>query len=91
MNNQQILDKARFLLGLQMTARSFNDLDGVYSHERVIKSTDFLILEISKRDERIVELEQQRKDLIEEFAEAECMGDLAKIARNYGYIEGGDV
>jgi hypothetical protein len=32
------------------------------------------------------ELERSRKDLIEEFAEAECMGDLSKIARNYGYI-----
>jgi hypothetical protein len=64
MNNQQILDKARFLLGLQMTARSFNDLDGVYSHERVIKSTDFLILEISKRDERIAELENVLQGVI---------------------------
>ena len=43
------------------------------------------------RLKKIAELEEQRKDLIEEFAEAECMGDLAKIARNYGYIEGGDV
>jgi hypothetical protein len=34
---------------------------------------------------KIKELEQSRKDLIEEFAEAECMGDLAKIARNHGY------
>ena len=37
--------------------------------------------------ERITELELSRKELIEEFAEAECMGDLAKIARNYGYQE----
>jgi len=29
-------------------------------------------------------------DLIEEFAEAECMGDLAKIARNHGYVGQGD-
>jgi cell division protein FtsB len=40
-----------------------------------------------KLEERIAELERSRKDLIEEFAEAECMGDLGKIARNYGYIE----
>mgnify|MGYP003636733791 CR=1 FL=1 len=36
---------------------------------------------------RIAELELSRKELIEEFAEAECMGDLAKIARNHGYEE----
>jgi uncharacterized protein (UPF0335 family) len=35
--------------------------------------------------DKIEELEKERKDLIEEFAGAECMGDLAKIARNYGY------
>tara|TARA_R110000782_G_scaffold44639_1_gene99696 strand:+ start:135 stop:305 length:171 start_codon:yes stop_codon:yes gene_type:complete len=44
---------------------------------------------IANFEKRIAELEEQRKNLIEEFAEAECMGDLAKIARNYGYIEGG--
>lgn len=36
-------------------------------------------------DKATQEFELSRKDLIEEFAEAECMGDLAKIARNYGY------
>ena len=35
----------------------------------------------------ISELELSRKDLIEEFAEAECLGEVAKIARNCGYIE----
>jgi hypothetical protein len=40
--------------------------------------------------ERIAELELSIKDLIEEFAEASCMGDLAKIARNYGYEESKD-
>jgi hypothetical protein len=40
---------------------------------------------IASLNEHIAELEKERKDLIEEFAEAECMGDLAKIARNYGY------
>lgn len=37
----------------------------------------------------IADFERSRKDLIEEFAEAECMGDLAKIARNHGYVEQG--
>ena len=40
---------------------------------------------IEELETRIKELEQERKDLIEEFAEAECMGDLAKTARNHGY------
>jgi hypothetical protein len=39
---------------------------------------------------KITELELSIKDLIEEFAEASCMGDLAKIARNYGYEESKD-
>ena len=58
-NKQTIIDKARLLLGIQFTARSFSDLDSVYCHEKVIKSTDFLILEISKKDEQIAELERQ--------------------------------
>ena len=33
----------------------------------------------------IAELEKEREELIKEFAEAECMGDLAKITRQYGY------
>jgi hypothetical protein len=45
---------------------------------------------IVKLTDRIAELELSRKDLIEEFAEASCMGDLAKIARNYGYEESKD-
>jgi hypothetical protein len=57
-NQQTIIDKARLLLGIQFTARSYSDLDGVYSHERVIKSADFLISEISNRDKRIAELEK---------------------------------
>jgi hypothetical protein len=40
---------------------------------------------LDAKDKQITELELSRKDLIEEFAEASCMGDLAKIARNYGY------
>ena len=36
-------------------------------------------------DKATQEFELSRKDLIEEFAEAECMGDLEKIARNHGY------
>ena len=46
---------------------------------------DSACLEIVKLREHIAELELSRKELIEEFVEAECMGDLAKIARNYGY------
>jgi hypothetical protein len=34
---------------------------------------------------KIAELEKERGELIKEFAEAECMGDLAKITRQYGY------
>jgi septal ring factor EnvC (AmiA/AmiB activator) len=34
---------------------------------------------------KITELEKERGELIKEFAEAECMGDLAKITRQYGY------
>jgi hypothetical protein len=40
---------------------------------------------VRKKDERIAELEKEREELIKEFAEAECMGDLAKITRQYGY------
>ena len=41
----------------------------------------------AKLQDRITWFKKSRKSLIEEFAEAECMGDLAKIARNYGYVE----
>jgi len=47
-------------------------------------------LAIQYRADKIAEFELSRKELIEEFAEAECMGDLAKIARNYGYEEQGE-
>ena len=67
----------------------------VYVAEEVDKRIEELEAIIRGRDElienavssRIAELELSRKELIEEFAEAECMGDLAKIARNYGYQE----
>ena len=45
----------------------------------------YTVGDIDKMEARIKELEQDRKDLIEEFAEADCMGDLAKTARNHGY------
>tara|TARA_R110000823_G_C15787895_1_gene485823 strand:+ start:233 stop:499 length:267 start_codon:yes stop_codon:yes gene_type:complete len=35
--------------------------------------------------DRIAELEKSRKSLIEEFAEARCLGEVAQIARGYGY------
>ena len=31
------------------------------------------------------EFKKMKAEIIEEFAEASCMGDLAKIARGYGY------
>jgi hypothetical protein len=34
---------------------------------------------------RIAELEASRRDLIDELEEAECLGEVAKIARSYGY------
>jgi hypothetical protein len=49
------------------------------------QTLDNAMSQASDLRDHIAELEQERKDLIEEFAEAECMGDLAKIARNYGY------
>jgi hypothetical protein len=55
------------------------------SKQAVSRAIDIIL----EKDEQIAELELSRKDLIEEFAEADCMGDLAKIARNYGYIEQG--
>ena len=41
-----------------------------------------LVIEMVKR---IVELEKDKINLIEEFAEASCLGEVAKIARQYGY------
>ena len=40
---------------------------------------------IASLNDRIAELEKSRKSLIEEFAEAECLGEVAQIARGYGY------
>jgi hypothetical protein len=44
-----------------------------------------LAAESCKQQAKIAELEKERGELIKEFAEAECMGDLAKITRQYGY------
>jgi hypothetical protein len=44
-----------------------------------------LRMDLLNAEIRIKELERNEKELIQEFAEAECMGDLAKIARNHGY------
>ena len=35
----------------------------------------------------IAELEKEKINLVGEFAEAECLGEVAKIARRSGYIE----
>jgi hypothetical protein len=43
--------------------------------------------EEKEKDRRIVELEKDKINLIEEFAEAECLGEVAKIARQHGYEE----
>jgi hypothetical protein len=40
---------------------------------------------IQALSKRIVELEEDKINLIEEFAEAECLGEVAKIARQHGY------
>ena len=40
---------------------------------------------LSESRRSVSRLEVGRNFLIEEFAEASCMGDLAKIARGYGY------
>ena len=55
------------------------------NESQYIKSLRLANSAISRQQKRITELEESRRDLIEEFAEAECMGDLAKIARNHGY------
>jgi hypothetical protein len=58
--------------------------------KRAACSLSASITEDVENKKRIAELELSIKDLIEEFAEASCMGDLAKIARNYGYEESKD-
>ena len=40
---------------------------------------------IHNLEKSIVELEKDKINLIEEFAEAACLGEVAKIARQYGY------
>ena len=57
-------------------------LERVAELEKTCKSRSDTIIEYSIK---ISELELSRKDLIEEFAEAECLGEVAKIARQYGY------
>jgi uncharacterized protein involved in exopolysaccharide biosynthesis len=51
------------------------------SKEAVSRAIEIIL----EKDEKIAELEKEREELIKEFAEAECMGDLAKITRQYGY------
>ena len=40
---------------------------------------------LNEQADRIAEIEADKIELIAEFAEASCMGDLGKIARNHGY------
>ena len=42
---------------------------------------------IASLNDKIAMLEQGCKSLIEDFAEARCLGEVAKIARDYGYQE----
>jgi hypothetical protein len=51
------------------------------SKEAVSRAIEIIL----EKDDKIAELEKERGELIKEFAEAECMGDLAKITRQYGY------
>jgi ABC-type transporter Mla maintaining outer membrane lipid asymmetry ATPase subunit MlaF len=62
------------------------------AHEKLGSQSDMIAeLEKTLKDTAIIwggklqELEKEREELIKEFAEAECMGDLAKITRQYGY------
>jgi hypothetical protein len=65
----------------------------VYNLQEDILCLKDMIAELEKtlKDTAIIwggklqELEKERDELIKEFAEAECMGDLAKITRQYGY------
>ena len=103
MTEQEILDNApegathvEVLTDYKKTyyyKRSYKDYSNKFMYEVHQQGTWYICSEISgdfrslADIKRIVELELSRKDLIEEFAEAECMGDLAKIARNHGYVE----
>ena len=64
-------------------------LDSIAELEKVNGTLHKLMVSGEKRgvDKATQEFKLIRKELIEEFAEAECMGDVAKIARNYGYEE----
>tara|TARA_R110002072_G_scaffold152445_1_gene302096 strand:+ start:5111 stop:5419 length:309 start_codon:yes stop_codon:yes gene_type:complete len=102
MNNQEILDNAPkgathfiqqtlsvvyFKFGTHFIPLHWCNNKKGWRESQFFEFNNFrLLADISK----IAELEQSRKDLIEEFAEAECMGDLAKIARNHGYEEQGE-
>ena len=66
----------------------YSDLVLAHGYDSITR----LLVADSDNKIRIAEMEKEqikshnsRIQLIEEFAEAECMGDLAKIARNYGY------
>jgi hypothetical protein len=99
-NNQKILDNApEGATHLQYCSDGIDicylkiDQNFYFHDDKTWRKVSPLLTNIKSLSDikRIAELEKERKDLIEEFSEAECMGDLAKIARNYGYIEGGEL
>ena len=70
-----------------------DEVSGGYSSESKIpcnakdRNREFknVLLDCLNMTKRIVELEKDKINLIEEFAEAACLGEVAKIARQYGY------
>tara|TARA_R110000751_G_scaffold225765_2_gene327704 strand:- start:735 stop:992 length:258 start_codon:yes stop_codon:yes gene_type:complete len=83
MSNQEILDNAPEWADTYRKLLDYPDCTTYANNAKDEQVLDRSLADISK----IAELELSRKELIEEFAEAECMGDLAKIARNHGYEE----
>ena len=60
--------------------------DEINVFERPSRNTSIALVAMVKAQiDRITELEKSRKSLIEEFAEARCLGEVAQIARGYGY------
>ena len=54
-----------------------------------VKHDEYELLKrhISELESRVMVLKNESAVMVEEFAEAECLGEVAKIARGYGYDE----